>query len=92
MAILIFSLSVFMKPCKISRMVTIKEIARAITIIEVVPEPTQIIMIGPKATFGKLLRTTKNGSNTFDKKFESHKIIAIIKPNIVPPTKPTKVS
>jgi len=73
-----------MKPCKISRMVTIKEIARAITIIEVVPEPTQIIMIGPKATFGKLLRTTKNGSNTFDKNLDNHKIIDTQIPRDVP--------
>ena len=87
-AILIFSLSVSIKPCKISSIVTIKEIASAITIIELVPEPTQIIITGPRATLGKLFRTTKNGSKTLDKNFESHKIIAILIPSKVPPTNP----
>ena len=46
-AILIISLSVFKNPFKISNIVTIKEIAIAITIIAEVPEPTHIIIIGP---------------------------------------------
>jgi len=71
-----------------SKIVTIKEIARAITIIEPVPEPTHIIMIGPRATFGRLFNTTKNGSKTLDKNLESHKIIAIQKPRAVPPINP----
>ena len=46
-AILIISLSVFKKPFKFSKIVTIKEIATAITIIAGVPAPTHIIIIGP---------------------------------------------
>ena len=42
-----------------------------------VPAPTQIIITGPKATFGKLFNITKYGSATFDKKSDHHKIIAI---------------
>ena len=84
LAIFIFSLSVFIKPCKISKMVTIREIARAITMIACVPEPTQIIIIGPRATFGKLFNTTKNGSKTLDKNFDNHKIIENNIPREVP--------
>ena len=50
-AILIFSLSVFKKPFNISKIVTIKDIANAITIIAPVPAPTHIIITGPKCYF-----------------------------------------
>ena len=50
-AILINSLSVFKKPFKFSNIVTINEIAIAITIIAGVPAPTHIIIIGPKSNF-----------------------------------------
>ena len=46
-AILITSLSVFKKPFKFSKMVTIKEIATAITMIAGVPAPTQMMITGP---------------------------------------------
>ena len=46
-AIFINSLSVFKKPFSISRIVTINEIANAITIIAPIPAPTQIIITGP---------------------------------------------
>lgn len=84
MAIFIFSLSVFKKPCNISKIVTIKDIAKAMTIIAFVPDPTQIIIIGPNATFGRLFNTTKNGSNTFDKNLDNHKIIDTQIPRDVP--------
>lgn len=48
LAILIFSLSVFKNPFKISKIVTTKEIASAITTIAEVPAPTHIIITGPK--------------------------------------------
>ena len=70
---------------------TISEIAIAITIIAGVPEPTHMIIIGPKATFGKLFNTTKNGSATFAKNFDHHSIIAIPTPNIVPSPNPMTV-
>ena len=88
LAILIFSGSVFINPFNIPSIVTTREIASAITIIELVPAPTQIIIIGPRATFGKLFNITKNGSKTLDKNLDSHKIIAIKKPSIVPDKNP----
>lgn len=50
-AILIKSGSVFKKPFKFSKIVTIKEMATAMTIIAGVPAPTQIIITGPKCYF-----------------------------------------
>ena len=50
-AIISFSLSVFKKPFNISRIVTIKDIANAITIIAPVTAPTHIIITGPKCYF-----------------------------------------
>ena len=50
-AIFIFSLSVFKNPFNISKIVTIKDIASAITIIAPVPAPTHIIITGPKCYF-----------------------------------------
>ena len=55
LAIFINSLSVSKKPFKFSKMVTINEIATAITIIAGVPAPTQIIIIGPKCNFRKTI-------------------------------------
>lgn len=51
-----------------------------------------MIIIGPNATFGRLFKTTKNGSETFDKKSDHHKMIAIIMPKKVPSKNPIKVS
>lgn len=50
-AILIFSGSVFKNPFSISKIVTINDIASAITIIAEVPAPTHIIITGPKCYF-----------------------------------------
>lgn len=50
-AILITSLSVFKNPFRFSRMVTIKEMATAITIIAGVPAPTHIMITGPQSYF-----------------------------------------
>lgn len=52
------------------------------------PAPTQIIIIGPNATLGKLLSTTKNGSATLLKKLDHHRSIAIIVPISTPKEKP----
>ena len=43
---------------------TIKFINKAITIIELVLAPIQIIKIGPKATLGNEFINVKNGSTT----------------------------
>lgn len=51
-AIFITSLSVFKNPFNISKIVTTREIAIAITIIAGVPAPTHNIIIGPKSYFG----------------------------------------
>ena len=50
------------------------------------------MIIGPSATFGKLFSTTKNGSDTFAKNLDHHKIIAIATPIKVPSPNPTIVS
>ena len=50
-AIFIISLSVLKNPFKFSKIVTISEIATAITIIAGVPAPTQIIITGPQCYF-----------------------------------------
>ena len=92
LAILIISLSVFRYPFNISNIVTISEIAIAITIIAGFPEPTQMIIIGPNATFGKLFNTTKYGSATFAKNLDHQRIIAIPTPKIVPSPNPIIVS
>jgi len=92
LAIFIFSSSVFKNPFKISSIVTINEIASAITIIADVPAPTQIIITGPRAILGRLFSTTKKGSATLDKNLDHQSIIAIIIPSIVPDRKPTIVS
>ena len=55
LAIFINSLSVFKNPFKFSKIVTIKDIATAITIIAGVPAPTHMIMIGPKCYFWKAI-------------------------------------
>ena len=50
-AILINSLSVFKNPFRISKMVTIKEMASPMVIIAPIPAPTQMIMTGPQSYF-----------------------------------------
>ena len=50
------------------------------------------MIIGPSATLGKLFSTTKNGSDTFAKNLDHHKIIAIATPINVPSPNPTIVS
>ena len=91
-AILIKFLSVDIKPFNISRIVTIIEIASAITIIADVPAPAQTIIIGPSATLGKLCRIIRNGSATLEAKSDHQSKKAIIVPNMVPSKNPTKVS
>ena len=51
-----------------------------------------LIITGPNAILGKLFNTTKNGSDTFDRNFDHHNIMAIITPNIAPDKNPTIVS
>ncbi len=50
-AILMSSLSVLLNPLKISKIVTTREIAIAITMIAGVPAPTHKMIIGPKGYF-----------------------------------------
>ena len=53
------SRSVRRKPPSISKTVTIREIASAIKMMASVPAPTTMIITGPRAILGRLLRTTK---------------------------------
>ena len=50
--------------------------------IALVPAPTQIIIIGPNATLGKLFNITKYGSATLAKNFDHQRTIAIPTPKI----------
>ena len=72
--------------------VMINDIKRAIMIIDFMLEPLQMIMIGPKATLGRLLITVKYGSRTLDKNLFHHSIIAIIIPRTVAKVKLIRVS
>ena len=82
----------FISPFKIFNIVTISEIASAITIIAGIPAPTHIIITGPNATFGSAFSITKNGSDTLEMNDDHHRIIAIITPIMVPKENPTNVS
>ena len=62
------------------------------TIILDILAPTQIIIIGPKATFGKLLSIVKNGSTILDRSGNSYNKIAIRKPAEIPIAKESRVS
>ena len=72
--------------------VTIKEINKAIIIIELILAPNIIIIIGPKATFGKLLITVKYGSTTLYTNSLYQRIIAATVPNTVAKEKLINVS
>lgn len=64
--------------------VTIRDINRAIIIIDLMLAPKKIIIIGPIATFGRLFIIVKYGSITLYRKSFHHSIMAIIIPSIVP--------
>ena len=70
----------------------IKDISSAIKMIERIPAPHQMIIIGPSATFGKLFKIVKYGSATLEMNGNHHKIVAINKPRNVPNPKLIKVS
>ena len=57
--------------------VIITEINRAIIIIDLVPAPAIIIIIGPRATFGRLFNTVRYGSNTLAKNLNRQRRVAI---------------
>ena len=77
-------MSVSINPLYTVIIVTIREINKAIIIIDLILAPKNMIIIGPIATFGKLLIIVKYGSITLYKKLFHHNIIAIVIPNIVP--------
>ena len=51
-----------------------------------------MIITGPRATLGRLFKTTRKGSATLEIKSDHHKIMAIIIPRSVPIKNPTIVS
>ena len=61
-------------------MLIIKEIIRAITIIESIPVPHHIIINGPSATLGNEFNTVKYGSTILDSVSFNHNIDAINRP------------
>jgi len=73
-------------------MVITRHISTHITTVAEVPEPTQNIIIGPSAIFGKLLSMIRYGSIT-RLSFSLHQsIIAIATPSTIAMTKPIIVS
>ena len=73
-------------------MVIISDIKRAIIIIDLMLAPHRIIIMGPKATFGRLFKTIKYGSNTLYKNLLYQRIIANKVPMIVAKEKLIMVS
>ena len=64
--------------------VIIKEISNAIKMIEVIPAPAHIIIIGPSATLGKLFKIVRYGSNTLARNGNHHRMEAMKVPINVP--------
>ena len=58
-----------------------------VIIIDLMPEPNQIIIIGPNATLGRLFSTVRYGSITFAINLLDHIIDAIRIPIVVPSIK-----
>ena len=79
-----FNSSVFINPWYIFIIVIIVDINSAIIIIDFIPAPDQIIMIGPSAILGKLFIKVKNGSIIFASVWKYQSIDAIIITIIVP--------
>lgn len=69
-----------------------RDIKSAIKIMERIPAPHQIMIMGPSATLGKLFKIVKYGSATLEMNGNHHKIVAINKPKKVPSPKLIKVS
>ncbi len=67
-------------------------IRRAIVIIELLFAPTHIIMMGPRATFGKEFNIVKNGSNVSAKNLFKYMSIEIIKAIKIPNENDTNIS
>ena len=63
--------------------VMIADIIRAIKIIEFMLAPTQMIISGPKATFGNEFKIVKYGSNTLARKGFHQRMVAHPIPMIV---------
>ena len=64
-------------------MVITTQINTPIVTIDFVPTPTQMMINGPRAIFGKLFKITKYGSKTRLANFVENKMIAAINPNMV---------
>lgn len=75
-----------------SSIVTIRDIASVIAIIEPGPAPIQTMNIGPRAVLGRALRTTRYGSRTLERKGLHHNNMAMTVPAAVPRRKPAAVS
>lgn len=73
-------------------MVMITDINRAIRMIDPVPAPAMMIIIGPNETFGRLFRTVRYGSSILARNLNLHSSVAINSPIIVPRVKLTITS
>ena len=73
-------------------MVITIDMAMAVTIIPSTPAPTQTIIMGARAVFGRAFNTTKKGSKILARVSDHHNIIAIIIPKVLQINKPIRVS
>ena len=71
--------------------VTIKEIISAMTMIELVLAPTQMMMSGPRDTFGREFKMVKYGSITLAKKELNQSRVAMMSPKTIARVKLTAV-
>src|SRR5699024_8388051 len=76
----------------ITRAETITQIIAPSVIIDPYPGPNVTIIIGPRATLGKALKTTRYGSMIFENRFEYQRKKANNIPATVPIKKPDNVS
>ena len=88
----IFRGSVAQKPLYSVTILTIKFINKAMTMIDLVLAPTQMISSGPKATFGNEFNRVRNGSITLARNLKEYRRIAIINPKPIPKEKAIIVS
>lgn len=72
--------------------VTIMQIITAISTIALVPEPTQMMMRGPRAILGSAFSTTRYGSAILRAEVDSQSSTAITLPRTMDTAKPMTVS
>lgn len=88
----ILFLSVLENPLYTVMVVTITDIKSAMIIMDFKLAPDHIMIIGPRATLGRLFKMVRYGSRTLAINLFHHKIMARMVPRMVPMIKLTSVS